>query len=93
MWKYELFDLKDENDDTNFILSTVNVDADDEGRPQDYGHSILEGLLIADTDKELEELAKLIASAPELKAENERLKERLSKYESVDNFDESNLPF
>jgi hypothetical protein len=86
MWKYNLFNPLE--GDVNYILYTVDVDADDEGRPRDYCVQILTGMLHAGSDEEIKELAQLIASAPELRWENQRLKERLSKYEQlIDNTD------
>lgn len=62
-WKFELFD---NDSDTNFVLSSVDVDAGPDGRPQDYGKSILEGMLVSESSDELDANARLIAAAPDL---------------------------
>ncbi len=63
-WRYEYTDPGETN--SNFVLSNVSVDADDEGRTRDYGGSLLEGLLVLDDDAENEANARLIAAAPEM---------------------------
>lgn len=60
-WRYNLYDSE-----TNFILSNIDIDADDEGRSRDFGCSILEGSLLAEDSEELQANARLIAAAPDL---------------------------
>lgn len=62
-WNLELPD-----DSADFTLSTIDVDADDEGRVRDYGRSIIEGTLVSGTTEEIEANARLIAAAPDLLA-------------------------
>jgi hypothetical protein len=66
LWRY---DLHRDDDGTTLDLATVDIDAGPDGRPTDYGTSLLEGgYLVRESDAENDANARLIAAAPDLLA-------------------------
>jgi hypothetical protein len=59
-------------------ISCVSVDADDDGRAQDYGHSLLEdGYLVCENDEVNRANVELMAAAPDLYSALINLRKRL----------------
>lgn len=67
-WKAELYTGTGDDEGACLLdISSVSYDADDDGRLQDYGHSLMEGGALVDESDEVNRAnAALMAAAPEL---------------------------